>query len=347
MGAADPKLKANLEINMKLFIKTLSYATIVLIGTYQVSADEQIETFKGGDFTNPFFVHDIEFDDNCCRGFEFRSDMDGFAFHLRPNTDFITFNLKEGQQVESVSVTVLDFEGGFRGDAPTSFIAFRSASGDFVGFNAKEIGVPFTAFADRNTPGQINGKPLGDIVQIQLQAANEGNSVFPKEFGAYFDNIVIVISNANSAELNNVVVTTGMILNGNVNSLRCSDDEFFHTRSGFGQTVVDLHSMEMIVNAATTVDSATLIDLTIESRIDEPAGLAQIRMRNWNTNQFESVGQYALGNTDQIDTINNIDATDYIDGNGNIDLSIKHIVFVPFLAFTFESFIDQTEITVN
>ncbi len=35
------------------------------------------------------------------------------------------------------------------------------------------------------------------------------------------------------------------------------------------------------------------------------------------------------------------------DSSGAIDLSIKHIVHVPFLAFTFESFIDQVEILVH
>jgi len=33
--------------------------------------------------------------------------------------------------------------------------------------------------------------------------------------------------------------------------------------------------------------------------------------------------------------------------SGDIELSIKHLVFVPFLAFTFESFVDQVEIVVE
>lgn len=142
-------------------------------------------------------------------------------------------------------------------------------------------------------------------------------------------------------------ISNGTLLDGQLSDLLSSDDSHVHTRSGFGQTLIDLHNMEMIVNAVTTVDTASTIDLTIESRIDEPAGLAQIKLFNWDTKQLESVGTYSLGNADNIDTINNISATNYIDGSGNIDLSIKHLVFVPFLAFTFESFIDHVEILVQ
>jgi len=310
-------------------------------------ADQEHEGFDGGDFTNPFFIHDIEFDDPCCRGFEFRDEFDGFALHLRPNTDFITFDLPKGMQVESVSVTMLDFEGGFRGDQPTSFIAFRSADGDFVGFNADELGVPFTASADRDTPGQITGEPLGDIVTIQLQAANEGNSEFPTEFGAYFDNIIVELGPADSTDLTGVDVTTGTILDGDLSDLRASDDSFLHTRSGFGQTFVDLHNMTMVVSAATTVDSPTTIDLTIESRIDEPSGTARVSLRNWSTGEFETVNSYAIGTTEESVQITGIDANDYVNGDGNIEVQVRHIVFVPFIAFTFESFIDQVQLAVE
>lgn len=154
-------------------------------------------------------------------------------------------------------------------------------------------------------------------------------------------------SSGTVAELTSFRVETGILIDGTLPNLVTSDDTYIHTRSGFGQTLVDLHHMEIIVSAVTSVDAPIILDLKIESRIDEPSGLAQIRIRNWNTNQFESVGSYSIGNTDQVDLINSIDATNFIDGSGNIDLSIKHLVFVPFLAFTFELFIDQVEIVVE
>ena len=68
---------------------------------------------------------------------------------------------------------------------------------------------------------------------------------------------------------------------------------------------------------------------------------------NHNTGEFDAVGQFAIGQAEATETITDINATDYVDANGEIELSVKQIVFVPFLAFTFESFIDQVEISVR
>ena len=149
------------------------------------------------------------------------------------------------------------------------------------------------------------------------------------------------------AELIDFNIVTGTLLGGAVADLLSSNNQYVHTRSGFGESLIDLHHMEMLLSAQTTVDSPSLIDLRFETRIDEPAGTAQVRLLNHNTQQFDLVGQFALSNADTIDTIPDIDATNYVGGAGEIDLSIKHIVFVPFLAFTFESFIDQVEILVE
>ena len=147
-----------------------------------------------------------------------------------------------------------------------------------------------------------------------------------------------------SAELVEFQVVTGMPLDGGLDDLRDSDDSYIHTRSGFGETLIDLHHMEARISAVTTVGSPESLDLSIESRIDEPAGTAQIRLLNYNTQQFDLVGQYALSDTDTIDTILDIDATNYVSAQQEIELRIKHIVFVPFLAYTFESWLDEVRI---
>ena len=88
-------------------------------------ADEQIETFDEGIFTNSFFNHELEFDLPCC--WEIVQFGPDFELHLRPNTDLITFNLAPGEKVQSVSTTILDLEGGFVGDSPTSVMVVRAA----------------------------------------------------------------------------------------------------------------------------------------------------------------------------------------------------------------------------
>jgi len=158
-----------------------------------------------------------------------------------------------------------------------------------------------------------------------------------------------VVTFGGGTTINSVDVTTGAILDGGVDDLRNSDDSYLHTRSGFGQTFIDLHNMTMVVNASTTVDSPATLDLTIESRIDEPAGTARVSLRNWNTGEFEPVDTFPVGDTDDVHVIADIDATNYVNtsGGGEIDLQLRHVVFVPFLAFTFESFIDHVEIAVE
>jgi len=149
------------------------------------------------------------------------------------------------------------------------------------------------------------------------------------------------------ALLQSVTVTTGTLLSGGVADLIASDDSYVRTRSGFGSSLVDLHKMEMIVGALSDVASPTTLSLSVESRIDQPSGNGTVYFRNWTSGNFEPVGQHVLGSTDASAQFPGIAAASYVDGAGQIDLRIRHVVFVPFLAFTFESFIDQVEITVE
>ncbi len=73
----------------------------------------------------------------------------------------------------------------------------------------------------------------------------------------------------------------------------------------------------------------------------------QIRLRNWNTGELDLIGSAAIGDTDGVDEFLDIDATNYVNAQGEIETSIKHLVFVPFLAFQFESFIDQVAINIR
>jgi len=174
-----------------------------------------------------------------------------------------------------------------------------------------------------------------------------GNSVTP---GNDFDIATIKYvqpSSGTPAELTRFAIVTGSLLDGGLLDLGASDDAYVHTRSGFGSTFVDLHHMEMMVTAMTANGSPALIDLAIEDRIDQPAGTSQVRLRNWNTGQFVLVNSHAVGTSDNVVSIPDLDASVYVNASGEIDVSIKHIVFVPFLAFTFESFVDHVEIEVR
>ncbi len=152
-------------------------------------AQREVETFDDG-FVNPFFSHAFEFD-NCCWSFEPDPDNpDNLTLHLEPNFDMVSFDIPDGMHVRSVSVWIYDREGGFVGDQPTSVMGVRSVSGDFVILSATQIGVWTELRADVNTIGRIFNKPLGPIQSVELQAANEGNSVIIG-VGAFFDDLTV------------------------------------------------------------------------------------------------------------------------------------------------------------
>jgi len=102
----------------------------------------------------------------------------------------------------------------------------------------------------------------------------------------------------------------------------------------------------MIVHAETTVENGSTIDLSVETRISHSAGTLQLRLRDWTTNQFTTVGTFAINNADQVRSTS-VNAGNFIGAGGEIDLSIKEIVFVPFVAFQFDAFIDHVTVEVN
>jgi len=150
-----------------------------------------------------------------------------------------------------------------------------------------------------------------------------------------------------TAQIEELTMITGTFLEGGVNEIITSDDAYVRTRSGFGATLVDLHHMELELRAATNNAPAALMDITIEAHIDQPSGIAQIRVLNHASGAFDVVNQHAVNQTDAVRIIEINDARAYAAANGEIALRLKHIVFVPFLAFTFESFFDWVEIGVR
>ncbi len=169
----------------------MSVATAAVCGPFgpRALAAEQVETFDGGVFANPFFQHDIEYKE-CC--WEIINDAGEWKLHFEPNTDLITFDLRDGEEVFSFSVDIEDYEGGFVGNQPTSAVVVRAASGDFALLLAERIGQRTRLEADITTPGKLTGEPLGEIVSVMFSAANEGNNVIPEKYGANFDNLRVV-----------------------------------------------------------------------------------------------------------------------------------------------------------
>jgi hypothetical protein len=132
---------------------------------------------------------------------EGHAQIKGLALYLVPNSVVMTFASAPGEVVDSVSVSILDFEGGFVGTAPTSAAVVRGRSGDFVVLHASALCVQENVSVDRHAAGQLTGEPIGPIVEIGLQAANESNSICGG-LGAYFDDMRAVVLDACIGDLN-------------------------------------------------------------------------------------------------------------------------------------------------
>ncbi len=87
----------------------------------------------------------------------------------------------------------------------------RASSNDFVFRNAAEIAVLEVLHASVDDIGQLFGKPLGDIVSVQLQAANEGNSVVPG-IGAFYDDLTAVLHPTADLDGDGTVSTADLLI---------------------------------------------------------------------------------------------------------------------------------------
>jgi serine protease AprX len=147
--------------------------------------------------------------------------------------------------------------------------------------------------------------------------------------------------------LTNLSMLTGTIISGGLADLDVSDDVHLRTRSGFGQSFIDLHKTEFLVDALAPLGDHATLDLAIESRLNQPSGTARIRMFDHGAGAFVTVAQYAINNTDALFNLADLDASRYVAADGSIRAELRHVVFVPIFAFRFDSFFDLIRFAVD
>jgi hypothetical protein len=151
---------------------------------------------------------------------------------------------------------------------------------------------------------------------------------------------------ADRADLLGFNVQNGQLIAGDAASLAESDDIHVRTSSGFGDTFVDLHNMRINLRFRNVNPVPDVLNLQIESAISAPAGRAQVSLFNWDTGQFDLVDQYAIGMDEEARLVGGLAAAPYIGDDDLIEVSIRHLVFVPIFAYRFESRFDLARIDV-
>jgi hypothetical protein len=143
-------------------------------------------------------------------------------------------------------------------------------------------------------------------------------------------------------------VTTGQVTEGDLDDMRYPDGECLQTISGFGRTFIDLHHMQFTVTGAAFPYRPQVVDLAVESWIDQPAGRQEIRVLNVGTGAFDLVRSDAIGQSPLDARVDDLPAKDYWNPDtGEVVVGVKHIVFVPIFAFRFDSYIDRVAIDVR
>lgn len=150
------------------------------------------------------------------------------------------------------------------------------------------------------------------------------------------------------ATLDSFTVTIGSLVSGDLNSLLNSDDDRMVLQSTFGFSVLEPDLNEVQINATSGVASPTFLDLLIEDNSSDPSTTTKIRLRNQTNNSLQQVATYATSlNNDMVHTFDDLDATLYVGGSGQIEARIKFVAAAVFAATGFRGRIDQFTIFVD
>jgi len=282
----------------------------------------------------------------------------GRNYGWRLREGFREFDVSEPAAYEPLTDPILDYQhgagpnaaiGGFiyRGDALPAGFDGRYFFADFnerriwsLGLELDEDGEATAADVVEHTDMFGGSNAIGGVVGF-------GQDLEGEIYLLSFNGVIYRVVPDETVTLDSFELATGTLLEGDVADLRASDDAFVRTRSGFGQSFTERHLTNLVVRATTAVESPTTIEVAVQSRIDQPLGQGRILLRDWDTGEFDAAGAFVLSAEETVAVFSDLDASRYVSGEGEIELSIRHVVFVPFLAFSFESFFDQVYVVVD
>jgi serine protease AprX len=183
---------------------------------------------------------------------------------------------------------------------------------------------------------------------IDLGASGPDNTYGAGRVDAYEAVVAALGAGSSVAEIVDVDFLRGTHISGGIAELVDSDDATVVGRSQFGFSANDANLLDMVVGAETNVSSPSTIDLTVEARLNQSGGTVRLRLRNWSTNQFQTVHQYALGGTETVEIVPDVSAADRVRAtDGRVDFSFRASTVVTFSALGFRSFVDLVELVVE
>lgn len=140
----------------------------------------------------------------------------------------------------------------------------------------------------------------------------------------------------------------GTLISGDMEALADSDGVYLRTRSQFGFRIDEANVTELLLTFETTTDGPEIMGATVESRINNPVGVGQIRLKNYNDGgRFDLVGEFPLGRTESVESVEGIAAADYVNAEGQVEMKLKNVVVATFSLDGFVTRFDQVVVEVE
>jgi YVTN family beta-propeller protein len=141
--------------------------------------------------------------------------------------------------------------------------------------------------------------------------------------------------------LTNASVVTGRRLAGGLAQLLESDNETMRIEA---VQFANAQQLELRVRGTADDVDAVHLNFLVESRLSTPGGSLILRLRNWETGGFETIGQFNIGTAETEFMLNNIDAAGHVRASdGLVELRLRERVVVSF-GTLFRGFFDHVQI---
>jgi|GEM_PF-2431400 len=149
----------------------------------------------------------------------------------------------------------------------------------------------------------------------------------------------------NAIWMTNITAPDGGIISGGLREILCVDGLTMRTFSDFTPELDQANLTTLELNLATDIANLQEVDVSVTASIDQSVG-GELRVffKNVNTGLWERVATFAVGTSEQTFTMQNIPATNYRDGNGNIMMQVRSVVNLPISVATFFTTVNQIRV---
>lgn len=160
--------------------------------------------------------------------------------------------------------------------------------------------------------------------------------------------IVVARDPGQAATLNDYNLLFGTYISGEIAQAQVSDNTYLRLRSQPGFTAQQPNLMRVNFGLTSPLASPAFLDLMVESRLNQLGGQSQLSLRNWATNGFQLVHQYAPTNTDQTVSVFDLSGANRVRASDQrIELRVNNFALVTFTSSGFHTFFDLVGIEVR